>query len=123
MVQAPVSKKRSGFASFPPGRDVALAHKAAAVTPATVKAAAVNPKVSSTAKSAVKSASSVKSLVMVKKQRSTKKQRMRVHPANVLVTVQWTDTGAIPGDKRSSRFQHWTTKDRRWTKKDRCRTL
>jgi hypothetical protein len=48
-VQQQVSKPRSGFASFPPGRDAASAHKAVA---AKVKAATASPKVT---KSAVKS--------------------------------------------------------------------
>jgi hypothetical protein len=83
-VQQQVSKPRSGFASFPPGRDAASAHKAAA---AKVKAVAASPKVT---KSAVKTTTGVKPLVMIKK--STKQYAVS--------TVQ----GQMDGQSHRSRY-------------------
>jgi hypothetical protein len=83
-VQQQVSKPRSSFPSFPPGRDAAKAHKAAA---AQVKAAAASPKVT---KSAVKITTGVKPLVMIKK--STKQYAVS--------TVQ----GQVDGQSQRSRY-------------------
>jgi hypothetical protein len=100
-----VAKPKSSFPTFPPGRDLAKAHKAARSAAAKVQITAASPKVS---KPAVETASGVKPLLIVRK--STKQYAVS--------TVQGqTDTRASGARSRYcpvDRFGSYTRGERKF---------